>query len=201
MNDREKKIKQYINKLKKQGKNLKDVTNKSIEQLKNANAFKAFEKQVKRVLERDKIIEANKKYDEKLRKKQENKNEKIFKQFPWVKKVMMFDEKYKNIKDAKTVYDRKMNEERQEIINVIDKYFDKKANRKEYNALQNQIKGEKDIFVLRSFAEKAEYIIEAYGAEDEGEGHYEFSYPENEILDRLSDIFRLEQLNNKREKG
>lgn len=200
MIDREKKIKQYINKLKKQGKELKDVTNKSIAQLKNANAFKVFEKQVKRVLERDKIIEANKRYDEKIRKKQESKNEKVFKEFPWVKKVMMFDEKYQKIKDAKTVYDRKMGEERHKIINMVENNFDKKENKKEYNNLFKLIKNEKDIFVLKDFLEKAEYLIINYGAEDEDDT-FNNKMSDDEILDSLSYRFKLIKLNHKREKG
>ena len=195
--NREKKIQQYIKKLEKVGKKLTDITDKTIKQLSNARAFEKFEKQVKRTLERDKIIEQNKKYDEKIKEKRDKENEKIFRMYPWVKQVMKFDEKYKNVKDAKTVYNRKMTEERNELTGIINKYFkDKKG--KEHKDLMKSIKNTKDIEVIRTFVEKVEYIIQAYGSEDSGineDSPWSFELAEDEVLERIHSYFILEQIN------
>lgn len=195
--NREKKIQQYIKKLEKVGKKLTDITDKTIKQLSNARAFEKFEKQVKRTLERDKIIEQNKKYDEKIKAKRDKENEKIFRMYPWVKQVMKFDEKYKNVKDAKTVYNRKMTEERNELTGIINKYFkDKKG--KEHKDLMKSIKNTKDIEVIRTFVEKVEYIIQAYGSEDSGineDSSWSFELAEDEVLERIHSYFILEQIN------
>lgn len=194
--NREKKIQQYIKKLEKVGKKLSDITDKTLKQLTNAKAFEKFEKQVKRALERDKIIEANKKYDEKIKAKRDKANEEVFRRFPWVKQVMKFDSKFKNVKDAKTVYNRKISEERNELTSMINKYFhDKKS--KEYKDLMKSIKNTKDIEVIKTFSEKVEYIIQAYGAEDGGvneDSPWSFELSDDELLERIHDHFILEQI-------
>ena len=186
----ESKIKSLIKKLEKKGFTLSDVTDKSINQLMNNNAFKNFEKLVKRKLERQKIIEENKKYDEKFAKKREIANEKIFKQYPWVRKVMKFDNKFKNIKDAKTVLTRKLNEEKYEIEKVLNKYFDKKN--KKYKKLIKEINKVDDIDALRSFGESVEYILKAYGSEEEGVFSFEIS--DTELIERIQTHFKIELL-------
>lgn len=191
----ESKIKSLIKKLEKQGYNLSDVTDKSMKQLTNNKAFEKFEKLVKRKLERKKILEENRKYDERIAKKREQKNEEIFKKYPWVKKVMKFDDKYKNIKDAKTVLDRKLNEERLEIKNTISKYFNIKNRniKKILNPLLKEIDKENNIHALKSFNEKIEYILEAYGSEDDNNS---FIYSEEEIIEKIHSRFRIEKLSN-----
>ena len=94
-----------------------------------------------------------------------------------------------------------MNESRQEITNLIDKYFDKKLHKNNYNKLKQLINKEKDIFVLKDFVEKSEYYLMNYGSENEAETNSTYKLPDDEVLDNLIVRFRLEQLNHKREKG
>ena len=160
-NKNESKIKSLIKKLEKQGYSLSDVTDKTVKQLTNNKAFEKFEKLVKRKLERKKIIEENKKYDEKVAKKIEAENEEIFKKFPWVKKVMKYDEKYQNEKKAKIVLERKLNEERLGIEYTLFKYINKKN--KKLKGLLRDIKKETNINTLTRFSEVLEFIIQSYG--------------------------------------
>ena len=192
-NNNESKVKRLIKKLEKEGYKLEDVTDKSIKQLTNSKSLQNFEKLVKRKLERKKIIEENKKYDEKVAKKIESENEKVFKLFPWVKKVMKFDEKYKNLKRAKDVYNRKIKEEQNEIESTLNKYFNKKD--KGLKALLRDVKKEGNIEVLKRFNDVLEYILQAYGEEEKDANSFEFKLDNDEVIERIHSRFRIEILN------
>lgn len=194
-NKNESKIKSLIKKLEKQGYSLSDVTDKTVKQLTNNKAFEKFEKLVKRKLERKKIIEENKKYDEKVAKKIEAENEEIFKKFPWVKKVMKYDEKYQNEKKAKIVLERKLNEERLGIEYTLFKYINKKN--KKLKGLLRDIKKETNINTLTRFSEVLEFIIQAYGEEEENKySVFQFNIPEDELIEKVHSRFRIERLYN-----
>ena len=190
--DLEKKVNNYIKKLEKAGLKLSDVTDKDKSQLLNTNAFNNFEKLAKRKLERAKIIADNKKYDEKLKKKIEKANEKVFQQYPWAKQVMKFDDKYKNLIYAKDVVTRKLGEEQKNIIDIIDKYFDKRN--KTLKKLIKDLKKEKNIDVLVSVAEKLEYVIQAYGEEDKNNGKWYFELENEEIIEKIHSLLISERL-------
>ena len=132
--DNKKKLNRLLKKLEKANIPLESVTSKPLEKLLNTNALKNFEKIVKRVIERPKIIKESKEIDERRKKrlreqnelkkiKQDAKNEKFLSEHDEFRQVFKFDTLFNKSGDAEITARNYMKYHKQRLLNTINEQF------------------------------------------------------------------------------
>ena len=209
LKSRKAKLKRLLNKLFKNGIDLKDVTDKDEEKLLHPKTLSNFEKLVKRALERPKILEESQKIAEKMRErvakqkalkqaKLDAKNQKFLNEHPQFKQVFKYDVKHNKSGDAELTAKSYMKARRERLLKEI---FDTFSNvtpsmKKELTKMVND--SYLDIDLLDSMESVGQYLI--YNASSDPEDVPspdvdEFNSPDDVYINRL--LYRYMNLKKK----